>query len=220
MIKYTRLLFSDEVWSLIIQDLDIISSNIVVVLNRPEKPIPFAPSDIGKIVREPLNITQTLDGIIVDSPRDQIELTITGGRLKVADNSGQTPGKKRVVEVTHAMLQLLNTTYRAFGLNYRLTFRPEEGKSPAEVIANTMLNRNRIETNSKLQIRGGAATLFYNRGTKVCTLTIQPQAGLRGDKIIVDLNVHEDSTELPPVDRLQKSFKKEYSALVKVLNSI
>jgi len=205
---------------LIVHDLDIISSNIVVVLNRPEKPTPFSPGDIGKIVHEPLNITQTPDGIIVDSPRDQIEITITGGRLKVADNSGQIPGKKRVAEVTHAMLQLLNTTYRAFGLNYQLLFKPEGGHSPAEAIAYTMLDRNRIENNSKLKIRGGAATLFYNRGVKVCALTIEPQAGLRGEKVIVNLNAHEDSAALPNVDRLQKSFRKEYSELIKVLNSV
>lgn len=205
---------------MIIQDLDILSSNIVVVLNKPEKPIPFSPSDLGKIVREPLNITQTLDGIIIDSPRDQIEITLTSGRLKVADNSGQIPSKKRAVEVTLNILRLLNTTYRAFGLNYKITFRPEAERNPADVIANTVLDKDRIENSSRLKIIGAAATLFYNRGTKVCTLTIEPQARLKGDKIIVDFNAHEDSSELPPMDQLQKSFKKEYSALIKVLSSI
>jgi hypothetical protein len=204
----------------ILQELDVISSNIVVVLNRPEKPVPFSPSDLGKIVREPLNVTQALDGITIASPRDQIEITLAGGRLKVEDNSGQAPGKKKVVAVTHAMLQLFKTTYRAFGLNYRLTFRPEADKNPADVIANNLIDKDRIENNSKLQIMGGAATLFYNRGVKVCTLTIEPQAGLRGNKIIVDLNAHEDSSELPPVDELQKSFRREYLALIKILNSI
>lgn len=205
---------------MILQDLDIISSSIVIVLNRPEEPVPFAPSDLRKIVREPLNITQTLDGIIIDSPRDQIEITLANGRLKVADNSGQTPGKKRAVEATHAMLQLLKTMYNAFGLNYRLTFKSETGENPAYVIGNNLIDKDRIENNSKLQIRGAAATLFYNRGVKICTLKIEPQAGLRGDKIIVDLNAHEDSSELPPLDKLQKSFKKEYSALIKIMKSI
>lgn len=205
---------------MITNDLDIVSSNIVVALNKPEKPVPLQPSDVGKIVREPLNITQTLDGIIVSSPRDQIEITLTSGHLKVADNSGQTPGKKRVAEVVHAMLQLLQMTYRAFGLNYRLMFNPVAGKSAADVIASAMLDKARIQKNSKLRIRGAAATLFYNSGAKVCTLTIEPRGGLSGDKVIVNLNAHEDSSELPPVDKLQKSFKKEYSSLVKVINSI
>lgn len=205
---------------MILRDQDVISSNVVVVLNRPEKPAPFSPGDLGKIVHEPLNVTQTLEGVIITSPRDQIEITLAGGRLKVEDNSGQTPGKKRVAEVTHAVLQLFKATYRAFGLNYRLTFRPEGDKNPADVIATNLINKHRIESNSRVQLVGGAVTLFYNRGAKVCTLTMEPQGGLQGSKIVVDLNAHEGSNELPPVDELQKSFRREYSALIKVLNSI
>ena len=205
---------------MVIQDLDIISSNLVVVLNKPENPTPFSPSDIGKIVREPLNIAQTPDGIILDSPRDQIEIAIVGGRLKVTDTSGSKPGKKKVMEVAHEMLRLLDATYRTFGLNYRLTCKPETGKNPADMIASSLLDKLRIENNTKTVIRGAAVKLFYNRAGKVCTLSIEPQDGLLGNKVIVDLNVHENSSELPAVDDLQKSFKSEYYALVKMLNAI
>lgn len=204
-----------------LKDLDIVLTNIVVLLNPPENPVSISPEELKGVIRAPINVGQTGDGsLYFNSPRDQIDIIVGRRRLQVQDNSGQEPGQKPLPKVALDVLTLLNTTYRAFGLNYKLFFKPEAKKGPASIIADSLLNTDQINTRLNLEISGAGTRLFYPKGSKICTLLIEPEGGVKGERIHVDLNVHEDTTQLPPHDTLHESLKSEYKALIELLKCL
>lgn len=203
-----------------LEQFEVIYTSIVVVLS--EEPVRrLSVDELKRIIHPPLNISSSPDGVtIASSPRDQIDIYLGQGRVQVRDNSGQEPGKKPVSKVIYDVLVPLGASYRAFGLNYGLTFKIKSDLLPAKLIKDKFLNVGFLEPKLGSSLVGASVRLHYPKGAKVCNLLLEAYEGLKSDRFHADLNVHEDTTSLPPQDALAESFKKEHDDLLKFLASL
>ena len=203
-----------------LEQLEVIYTSIVVVLScEPVRRLSI--DELKGIIHPPLNIGSSPDGItVVSSPRDQLDILLGQSHVQVRDNSGQEPGKKPVSKVIYDVLVPLGVTYRAFGLNYGLVFKAKSDLSPAKLIRDKFLNVGFLEPKLDSPLEGASVRLYYPRGAKICNLLLEPYEGPKSDRFHIDLNVHEDTTSLPPPDALAESFKKEHDDLLKFLASL
>lgn len=205
-----------------IEDREIIYTSVVVVFDIEGARPRLSAETLKKIIRPPLTIgTAGEPGVtVVSSPRDQIDILLGQGRLQVRDNSGREPGEKPVSRIVLDTLVQLAGKYRALGLNYGLAFRLRSGELPAQLIKDKMLNTKFLGSKIDTGFIGTAIKLQYPKGSKIYNLLLEPYEDPKSERFHIDLNVHEDTTTLPPHDVLEKSFKTEYSDLIKLLASL
>lgn len=210
-----------------IESVEKVETNIVI-LPSGDFEIKLSPRDLADIVKEPefdiapapISLTR------ITSLNDQVEIRIGQGRILISDRSNGKPGTERFTEIVCRLASLLENTsnvkYRAFGLNYGITFKLPLDRLPSEVIAERFINHEEIRRKADLDIAGGAIRFFYRKGGALCYLHLEP----RGNRLDADLyyarvNVHFDIAEkLPAKDDLDRSFKHEYADFLKTVSAI
>ena len=201
----------------------------IVYLFEPDtvKKTGFEPRDLEGILHPPVSVGQTVDGkLVLTSVADQVELFLSRERFDVRDLSGRNPGEKPIGDVMAKVVETFGGTPRAFGFNYEITCPVPSDKESGAYIADIFLSEN--ELTQAFGLYGASVTLFYKRGTKRCTMRLEPQWGdPSSNSVYVNINLHEDlpqdkrdNAKSVDGDELQKAFASEYSQSLEVLTNL
>ncbi len=195
---------------------ELILSTITVVL---EPYAPLLPTGIGidleGILRQPLNVSQGPQGLIITSSRDQVEVQLLSNKLDVRESSGDvTQAKSKVPRIMHGFLDALaEIKIRSYGVNLLLEIDEER---PSEWLGNNLLHpglASRFETS----LSSNMVTLLFDQPPK--TWTVQFQA-LPNGRLNVNFNASESTGELPSQEKLGHEIEEQYESLKDFLSQI
>lgn len=201
----------------------------IVLLFEPEslRKVSFTPRELEGLLRPRVSVGQTVDGrLVLTSIADQIEIFLGPERFDVRDLSGRNPGDKPLGGTMAQLVEKFGGCPRAIGFNYEIAYHVPQGRASGEFLVHKFISASDLV--KQLAADGAAVTLYYPRGTKRCTLRLEPRWGdPRSDSVYVNVNVHEDlrageGSEAKPVDgtELNNSFAFEYIRLLELLTSL
>ena len=203
-----------------LQDLDIVMTNIVILIGpREQEAAPLNQERLNQILHPPLSIGQTIDGgLVISSPRDQIEVILVQNQLNVRDISGKTPSERPLTsKVVSELFLSINSPITAYGLNYELTFKSANGVTPSNWIASTFGNVKNIQKHTNLQVDYRAVTLQVHHESKLWNLSI---GAASEERIRVELNAHASTSAFPSEKELVQEFADEYKKLLPFVESL
>lgn len=203
-------------------DQDITHSTIAVLLGTPSSsPKALSKDDFEKILRGPVSFRQTINGgLAVTSARAKMEMSLMSNKLEVRDLSGDEPTKKALIlEALTSFRKSISAPVVAYGLNYDITFRLHN-KLPGEWIAEKLVSIKEIKKRTDFTVDFAAVILHMPQGNKMWNLRVEARGGFKGNRVRVDLNVHEDTKKLPGKTKLAQEFESEYERLIEFLSSL
>lgn len=212
---------------MVLQDIAKINTSIVV-LPSGDFELKLEPRDIGGILREPqIEIIPSPVNIAkLTSMKDQVEILLSQGRIHIRDHSDIQPGTDRFTRIVADFMEFLAQTsslnYRAFGLNYDVSFRLSLDELPAEVIATRFIDRAAVRNKSGLEIIGGSIRFFYRKGEALCFLYLEPLGNkLDASEFYAHINVHfAIDSSWPSQQELETLFRHEYDEFIHSVEAI
>lgn len=211
---------------IILKNVEKLHTGIVLLLDGQAE-TKLALADLTTIIREPQveTVSPPLSLLHITSMRDQVEITVSEGRLQLRDHSETKPGSDKFPKIVSGFAALLLQTggarYRAFGWNFDVEFSVDEDELPARIICRKFINSEAIRSRTNLDIYGGGIRLFYQKGAQY-TLHLEPRENkVDATRFFAHLNVHfQVSGALPNLDDLETSFKAEYETFVEMLSDM
>ena len=199
---------------------ELILSTIAVVLGPYASPTPIGIGinvdiDVEGILRRPLNISQGPEGSVITSNRDQVEVRFLTNKLDVRESSGEvTQAKSKVPRIVHGFLdELAEIEIQSYGVNFILEIGEER---PREWLGNHLLNPD-LASQLGPSLSSNLVTLLFDQPPKTWTVRFQ---ALPGNRLNVNFNASEVTSELPSQEKLGYEIEEQYEALKKFLFEI
>lgn len=206
-------------------NLQIVGANLVAAYQQLQLPGDLT-SKVEPLLRSPRMIgTPVIDGgelgLLIMSVRDQVSITVSPRRFILRDESGGTPGGKKIATAAWQLVNLLSPTILSYGFNYDLEVSLSEQDKAGFVITRAALNELRIRERLGSELVGSGIRLFYKKGSKVYNLLVEPKLQqFEARTLYAHINVHEESSLLPPEDALIRAFAEEYQAFTAVVERL
>jgi len=192
----------------------VIMSTIAVILNEPSKPVSIDPKAMEAVLARPLAIGQSLEGLMISSQRDQIEVVLNPNRINVRDLGGKSTFRQsRIPFVLDFFMQLLATDSLSYGINFLITVPCSE---PRQWVTDKILNPQISEKTGKV-LMGGGASLRISSEPKVWNVKLDPTDE---QTIQLDFNASEQAKKLPDQSRLCEELQEQFDALLGFLTSL
>lgn len=194
---------------------DISFTSIAIAMGQPKRTAPrMTTKDVEQLMNAPVDVSQTIGGVIFSSPRIQLEISIIGNKLQVKDVSGKKPTKSsKVTNILCKMHNLLKAPITAYGLNYQLTYSLDSQLLPGSWIADKLLRRDRILELTDQDVSFATVSLHILTGDRMWNLGIAPDGNIKSDKLIINLNSHKESPQMPSKVILSQEYVDEFKKL-------
>ena len=198
---------------------ELILSTIAVVFAPYDPSVPIGIGiniNLERILRRPLNISKGPEGSVITSNRDQVEVQLLLNKLDVREFSGDVAqAKSKVPRIMHGFLSSLPGIIKIQSYGVNLILEIDEEK-PSEWLGNRLLNPD-LASQFGTSLSSNLVAMLFDRPPK--TWTVQFQA-LPDDRLNVNCNVTERTSELPSQEKLGDEIEGQYKALEKFLSEI
>ena len=193
----------------------IVSTVAVVLASGPNDPPLTVGIEVQEILRPPLSVSQGPEGTIITSNRDQVEVELSGNKLNVRESSGNiTQARSKVPKIVYGFLaDLADTAIRSYGINLVLETYKERAN---EWLGNNFLNPS-LASPLGTPLSSNLVALLFDYPPKKWTVRFQ---NLSSDRLNVNLNASESTSELPSQEKLGHEVEEQYEALKKFLSEI
>ena len=194
----------------------------IVVLSAVETKINLNSEEVATVIRDPVASVLGQDAggqpsvLELTSMRDQVVITISGGKVQFQDKSDDQPGSSRLPRIVYDFLGLLQkqglSRYRAYGINFDVAFDAKGDQSAAEIIAERYVNKDALSQKGQINVRGAGLQLWFNHVDAVCDLKVEPRLGkIDAPRFYAHINYHFELPDetMPPFDE----FKTKYHGL-------
>ena len=196
---------------------ELIMSTVAVVLmpNAPLPQIGIRPSGLETILKRPLSISQSPEGPIVTSNRDQVEVQLFPNKIDVRESSGDvTQAKSKVPRIMHGFLGILpGISIQSYGVNFISEIKVE---SPLEWLGNSLINPS-LACKLGSSLSSKSVTLLLDRPPKAWTVQLE---ALPDDRLGVNFNASESTVALPNREKLASEIEQQYEELNEFLAQI
>lgn len=205
----------------------------IVVLAGVEREINLNLAEIGKIIREPAGAAapplegQPVPLLQITSVRDQVVITVQGGRFTFDDKSDSKPGEARLPDIVHRFVGLLQAQnvdrFRAWGLNFDVAFDSRGDEVPSKVIADRFVDQGKLQQRGQMTVRGAGLRLYFDHADALCEMNLEPRFGKwDAPKFFAHINYHYElpDGQMPALDDLQLKYKGLYSVFIDLLGRL
>ena len=196
---------------------ELLVSTVAVVLAPADIPrsVNVSTFNLEGILRRPLTFSQSLEGPIITSNRDQVEIQFLSNKIDVRESSGEiTQARGRIPRIAHSILDTLSEIKpQSYGLNFILEI---DVKRPQEWLGDNLLHP---ELSSKLEtaFSSSLVTLILDRTPKKWTIRLET---LSGERLSVNFNASENTDALPNQEMLGHEIEEQFESLKDFLNQI
>ena len=196
---------------------ELILSTVAVVLapDVPPPPIGIGEHALEAILRRPLSISQSPEGPIITSNRDQVEIRFSPNKIDVRESSGDvTQAKSKIPRIIHGFLAIsAEVKAQSYGVNFILEINVE---GPHEWLGNNLLNPS-LASKLGTSFSSNLVTLLLDRPPKTWTVRFEAQSG---DRLNVNFNASESTGALPNQEKLDQEIEDQYKSLNEFLSQI
>lgn len=206
-----------------------VDTNIILV-SGSNASLNVSQEAIAKILRDPMiqGIGQPPLQIDITSLRDQILIRLVQDRYIFEDKSDDKPGGGRLPEVVYAFVKMLSEqnadTFKAYGLNFTVTFDAKGDGSASEVVAQRYLKLDALQERGGINVRGAGVQLYYDHtsGAK-CNLRVEPRLGeVESPTFFAHGNYHFDLPDLkmPPAETMKTTYLGLWPQFLELLEKL
>ena len=205
----------------------------IVVLSAVETVIKIDAQEVATVIRDPAAsvIGQDAGGqpsvIEITSMRDQVVITISGGKVQFQDKSDKTPGSSRLPTIVYGFLDLLKkqglSSYRAYGINFDVAFDAKGDQSASEVIAERYVNKDALSQKGQIGVRGAGLRLWFTHVDATCDLKVEPRLGkIDAPRFFAHINYHFElpNETMPPVDEFTTKYLGLWPQYIEMLETL
>ena len=205
----------------------------IVVLSAVETKINLNAQDVATVIRDPAASVLAQDAggqpsvLEITSMRDQVVITISGGKVQFQDKSDETPGSSRLPRIVYDFLGLLQkqglSRYRAYGINFDVAFDARGDQSAAEVIADRYVNKDALSQKGQVNVRGAGLQLWFNHVDAVCDLKVEPRLGkMDAPRFYAHINYHFELPDetMPPIDEFKTKYHGLWPQYIEMLETL
>ena len=195
---------------------ELILSTIAVVFAPYDPSVPIIGINLEKILRRPLNVSKGPEGSVITSNRDQVEVQLLINKLDVREFSGDVAqAKSKVPRIVHGFLSMLPEIIKIQSYGVNLILEIDEEK-PSEWLGNRLLNPD-LASQFGTSLSSNLVAMLFDRPPKTWTVRFQ---ALPDDRLSVNCNVTERTSELPSQEKLGDEIERQCKALKKFLSEI
>lgn len=196
-------------------DVDITMYGIAVVMKPTDSPISLDAKELENVLTPPLMVARSTSGqTLISSGRDQIEAIASPEAVNVRNLSGKRDFENsKVPDVLRFFAERLGQAVTAYGVNFLLKV---PCSNPDQWIGDNILSSS-IAKKTGQKIAGGPVALKTKAGPKVWTIKLEPTSD---NRMIVDLNAHQDTEKLPDKEVLRGELTEQYAGLLVFLHQI
>ena len=196
-------------------ETDIILCSIATVFTSSRGPARATISEeiLKDLLKPPLNvIDDPMRGLLINSTRDQIEATLTTGKVDVRDLSGDLcHASNRIPAIVHGFMGCLGDyAMVSFGINFIVNLARSDSK---EILRRLSLSPEIIERLGR-GVSSNSMNLVIERQPKVITLKFDLSSAT---EVNLNFNASEDAATLPREDYLRDEIKAQYTQLLSIL---
>ncbi|MFC2073059.1 hypothetical protein ACFLUU_10285 [Chloroflexota bacterium] len=191
-----------------------LSMATIAIITVPPQQSGINQQELEKILTPPFTIGQSLEGVLVSSQKDQIQVITGGIKTNVQDLSGRKGfSRNKIPSVLHFFVDRLKLKVTTYGVNFIINVPCME---PVKWIGDNIIS-SQVSKKTKKTLIGGTATVQIAAGQKTWNIKFES----RGDKgINVDFNATENAQQLPNQKRLCEELQEQFQALLELLNAL
>ena len=196
--------------------LEIILVSIAVLYTAPERLPQISGNDVAKILRRPLGLGQTQEGLLVaNSNRDQIEVQIGANKLDVRDLSdGLEHAKDKIPEVVAGFLELLGgVEITSYGVNF---IAEVANDSPDIWMAKKFLN-DELSAQLSSPITCSSVAIRIDHPPKLVTVRFEAR---EDPPINVNWNASQQAETMPSNERISEDIENQFRELINILTML
>jgi len=193
--------------------IDISMATIAIITALPQQST-MSQKELEQILTPPLAIGQSSQGLLVSSPKDQIEVIAGGIKTNVRDLSGRKGfSRSKIPTILSFFVNRFALQVTSYGVNFIINVPCIE----AEKWIGDNIISSQVSPKTGKKLIGGIATVKIKAEEKTWNIKFEP----RGDKAInVDFNASEDAQQLPGQKRLREELQEQFEALLEFLNAL
>ena len=194
---------------------ELILSTIAVVFSPDPRPARIGSQAIEAILRRPLAISQSPEGPIITSNRDQVEVQFFLNKIDVRESSGDVAqAKSKIPRIMHAFLAPLDgVSIRSYGINFISEINVER---PREWLGNNLLNPS-LASELGTPFSSNLVTLLLDQPPKAWTVRFEAQPD---NRLSVSFNASENTDTLPNQQELASEIGQQYDAFTEFLSQM
>ncbi len=197
-----------------IDDIYLVMSTVAILHELPE-PKNINIKDFEALLSPPITAAASLPaGMLINSPRDQIEILMANNKTDFRDLSGRKDFSSsnigKLVEYFAGKFRLKVNTY---GINFILRVPHSE---PRKWIMENILS-SKISKKTRKKLLGGNGTVSLKSGRKTWNIGFE---ATDDNKIGVNFNATEKSDEMPSAEELRDDLNKQWNSLIKFFSDI
>ena len=188
-------------------------TTIAIVTALPEQDT-IDQQELEKVLRPPLTLGQSPEGLLISSQKDQIQVITGGTKTNVRDLSDRkTFSRSKIPAILEFFIRRFKLKVTSYGVNFVINVPCIE---PVKWIGDNIFSTQVSQKTGKTLI-GGVATVKMAAGQKTWNIKFEPS----GNKMIkVDFNASEDTQQLPNQQRLREELQQQFQALLEFLNAL
>ena len=168
------------------------------------------------LLKPPLNIVDDpMRGLLINSTRDQIEVTLTTGKVDVRDLSGDlNHASNRISAVVHEFMDCLSDyELVSYGINFIVKFTGADSK---EILLRQMLSPEIVERLGR-GVSSNSINLVLEGQPKVLTLKFDLRSNT---DVNINFNASENTATLPRAADLTGDIQAQYNQLLGILGQL
>ena len=205
----------------------------IVVLSAVQKEVKLSSQEIASVIKDPQaavvgqGIGQPPAQVQITSLRDQVIVTIMGGKFLFEDKSDVLPGTHRLPEIVDGFLNLLRKQgvdrFRAYGINFTVEFDSRGDQAVSEIIAERYLNRKALSEKGQIAVLGAGIRLFFQHVDAMCDMKIEPRKGkVDSPRFFAHINYNFDLPDetMPPLQDLMTKYLGLWPQFTQLLDTL
>jgi len=170
--------------------------------------------ELEQFLSPPITVGAGLEGSIIGSQRERIEIITANVKTSVRDLSGQKDfAGSKVGMILNYFVTNFGLKVNSYGVNFMLRV---SCSAPGQWIMENMLS-SRISEKTGRKLVSGAAAVSLEAERKTWNIRFE---SVDDNKLAVDFNASEKTVELPGADVLSGELKTQWELLVKFLGDL
>ena len=196
-----------------VDDIYLVMSTIAITHEVPAAKNVNA-KELEQFLNPPITVGAGLEGIVIGSQRERIEITTASVKTNVKDLSGQKEfaGSKAGMILNYFVTNF-GLKVNSYGVNFILRV---PCSAPGQWIMENILS-SRISEKTGRKLVSGAAAVSLKAERKTWNIRFE---SVDDNKLAVDFNASEKTAELPGADVLIGELKTQWELLVKFLGDL
>ena len=210
-----------------LSQIDTILANIVVLLGI-EGSSSLSGQEIASILGDAdvQALGQPAQHMQITSLREQVRVSIGGGRFIFEDRSGDPP-KGRLAEITSDFVRLFSSkgvdVFRAYGFNFQIAFDAPGPALAAALVMERFVKADELKRRGSISLNGAGLRLYFDAAEAKCDLRIEPrESDPTAPRFFSHVNYNYDlaGKHFPPVDTLKSDFLGKWNVFTDLVERL